>query len=159
MANKINEDTINLIKSFEGFSDKAYHDTIDPVNVDTIGYGTVAYPNGKKVKVDDPDITQEQAVEYLMFEVNQKAKVITPMIHTSLNDNQFGALVSFAYNLGEGSLSSSTLLKKVNANPKDLTIKDEFLKWNHSCGKVVDGLTRRRLSEWELYNSAVKNIQ
>lgn len=150
MSRTVNKDTIDLIKSFEGLSLKGYHDSIDPSNVNTIGYGTIAYPDGTKVKVGDI-ITQDQAYEYLTWEVNQKASVITPMIKSILNDNQFGALVSFAYNLGEGNLKSSTLLKKVNINPNDLTIRDEFIKWNKSNGNVIAGLTRRRIAEADLY--------
>jgi GH24 family phage-related lysozyme (muramidase) len=61
------------------------------------------------------------------------------------------ALVSFCYNLGAGSLKKSTLLKKVNADPNDPSIKLEFLKWNKSGGKVLNGLTLRRNAESELY--------
>lgn len=153
MTRQVNKATIELIKHFEGFFANAYHDSIDPIQVDTIGYGTIAYPNGQKVKVGDPAITEAQAVEYLMFEVNQKAKVISPMIHATLNDNQFGALVSFAYNLGEGNLQSSTLLKKVNANPKDPSIQLEFDKWIYSNHLPVKGLETRRRAEWQLYNT------
>ena len=153
MNYKINKSTIDLIKHFEGFSAKAYHDSIDPVLVDTIGYGTIAYPDSTKVKVGDPEITEEKAVEYLMFEVNQKAKVILPLIHSTLNDNQFGALVSFAYNLGEGNLKGSTLLQKVNTNPNDPAIQLEFDKWIYSNHLPVKGLELRRRAEWELYNT------
>lgn len=69
----------------------------------------------------------------------------------TLTQNQFDALVSFTFNLGEGSLKSSTLLKKVNANPSDTTISSEFLKWNKAGGKVIDGLTKRRQAEAKLY--------
>ena len=65
----------------------------------------------------------------------------------------FNSLVSFAYNVGTGNFSSSTLLKKVNRNPDDLTIKDEFLKWNKAGGKVLNGLTNRRNEEADLYFS------
>jgi lysozyme len=61
--------------------------------------------------------------------------------------------VSFAFNLGSGALSKSTLLKKVNANPNDASIGAEFLKWNKAGGKVLAGLTRRRKAESELYFS------
>ena len=72
---------------------------------------------------------------------------------SNLNQNQFNALVSFAYNVGTGNFSSSTLLKKVNRNPDDLTIKDEFLRWNKAGGKVLNGLTNRRNEEADLYFS------
>jgi lysozyme len=148
---QVNKATIDLIKSFEGFSAKAYHDSIDKPSIDTIGFGSITYENGTKVKVGDPAITEEIAIELLMWEVNEKAKVITPMITATLNDNQFGALVSFAYNLGEGNLQSSTLLKKVNANPKDASIQLEFDKWIYSNHLPVKGLETRRRAEYQLY--------
>jgi len=73
------------------------------------------------------------------------------LVKSNLNENQFSALVSFAYNLGIGSLKSSTLLKKLNINPKDPTIFNEFLRWNKAGGKEVSGLTRRRQAEANLY--------
>jgi lysozyme len=68
-----------------------------------------------------------------------------------INQNQFDALVSFAYNLGPGNLKSSTLLKKVNANPEDESIRLEFMKWVKAGGKTLKGLVRRREAEANLY--------
>ena len=68
-----------------------------------------------------------------------------------INQNQFDALVSFAYNLGPANLKSSTLLKKVNANPEDETIRAEFMKWTKAGGRVLRGLVRRREAEANLY--------
>jgi len=151
--NTVNKATIDLIKSFEGFSAKAYHDSIDPPNVDTIGYGSILYEDGRKVKVGDQDITEQRAIQLLMWEVNLKSKAVSKLITSKVNDNQFGALVSFAYNLGEGNLSSSTLLKKVNINPNDPSIQLEFDKWIYSNHLPVKGLERRRRAEWTLYNT------
>lgn len=150
---QVNKATIDLIKFFEGFSAKPYHDSIDPIHIDTIGFGTIAYPDDTKVKVGDPAITEVQAIEYLTFEVNKKAQAVTRLVTSQLTDNQFGALVSFAYNLGEGNLSQSTLLKKVNANPKDPSIQLEFDKWIYSNHLPVKGLENRRRAEWNLYST------
>jgi lysozyme len=151
----INNKCIDLIKSFEGFSAKAYHDKIDPPGIDTIGYGTIIYPptylGGKKVKVGDPNITEAQAFQFLKWEVDLKTKFVDDLIIDTLSPNQFGALVSFAYNLGEGALKGSTLRKKVNANPNDPSIKDEFLKWDMASGQHISGLQRRRKAEADLY--------
>lgn len=154
----INKATIDLIKSFEGIFLKAYPDPATGGEPITIGWGTTIYPNGKKVKLGDI-ITMQQAQEYLEFDINKFAESIKPIIKVKLTDNQFGALVSFAYNVGadidadtiaEG-LGDSTLLKKVNANPNDPTIANEFLKWNKANGKIMNGLTRRRKAESDLY--------
>ena len=84
---------------------------------------------------------------------NRFAKRVNELVTSNINQNQFNALVSFAYNVGTGNFSSSTLLKKVNRNPNDLTIKDEFLRWNKAGGKVLNGLTNRRNEEADLYFS------
>jgi lysozyme len=68
-----------------------------------------------------------------------------------VGQNQFDALVCFSYNVGLGALKGSTLLKKLNANPKDPTIRDEFLRWNKAAGRVMRGLTKRRAEEADLY--------
>jgi lysozyme len=92
-------------------------------------------------------------MEYLMFEIDQKSKAIDPMLREDLTGNQFGALISYAYNLGEGALKQSTLLKKVNANPLDAQIRNEFQKWIYADGKKLNGLLRRRNAEADLYFS------
>lgn len=144
---KVNSKGIQLIKTFEGCLLNAY---LDSVKVPTIGYGATYYENGNKVKLGDK-ISQERANELLEWHIQEFAEGVAKLIKVELNDNQFSALVSFAFNLGIGNLSKSTLLKKVNINPADLTIKDEFLKWVSAGGKRLNGLVRRRNAESELY--------
>jgi len=146
----VNQKCIDLIISFEGLFLKPYY---CPANVCTIGYGTIKYPNGTRVRITDVEITRAKAMEYLMFEIDQKSKSIDPMLREDLTGNQFGALISFAYNLGEGALKQSTLLKKVNANPLDAQIRNEFQKWIYADGKKLNGLLRRRNAEADLYFS------
>lgn len=141
---------IELIKSFEGFYAKPY---LCPANVATIGYGTIRYPNGTKVTLSDVPITKETATAYLMDNLTTYEKSVDAFCRDDINQNQFDALVSFCYNLGATNLKSSTLLKKVNANPNDPEIKFEFLKWNRGGGRVLKGLTKRREAEAKLYFS------
>lgn len=141
---------IDLIKSFEGFYAKPY---MCPASVPTIGYGTTRYPNGNKVTLKDISITEQQGVEYLMHDLKTFEKYVDSYCRDDVNQNQFDALVSFCYNLGPNNLKSSTLLKKVNLNPSDPSILNEFLKWNKGGGKVLKGLTKRRQSESNLYFS------
>jgi len=141
---------IDLIKSFEGFYAKPY---ICPASVPTIGYGTTRYPNGNKVTLKDTSITEEKGVEYLMDDLKIFEKYVDAYCRDDINQNQFDALVSFCYNLGPNNLKSSTLLKKVNLNPSDPSISNEFLKWNKGGGKVLKGLTKRRQAESNLYFS------
>ncbi len=147
---KINEATINLIKTFEGLELNAYPDPGSGGDPWTIGFGTTIYPDGRKVKKGDT-VTKEQASEYLMYDILKFSKKILPLLMQNLNDNQFGALVSFSYNVGIQNLRISTLLKKVNLNPQDISIRKEFEKWVKASGKVLPGLVRRRAEEAKLY--------
>ena len=145
---KVNKAGIDLIKSFEGLNLKPY---LDAVNIPTIGYGTIEYPDGRKVTMADPKITEEEAEKLLMYEINKKAEGVEKLVKVQINDNEFAALVSFAYNLGIGNLSKSTLLKNLNSHEDREKLAEEFLKWNKAGGKVLAGLTRRRQAEKALF--------
>ena len=147
---KLSQKGLELIKSFEGLSLKPY---VCPANIPTIGFGNTYYPNGQKVKLTDPAITIEKAEELLKFLLVTYEKAVDSFCRDDISQNQFDALVSFCYNVGTGALQRSTLIKKVNANPKDVTISDEFMKWNKANGRVLVGLTRRRQAESKLYFS------
>jgi lysozyme len=145
---KASNNLIELIKKFEGFSSKPY---LCPAKVATIGYGNTFYANGEKVKLTDIAISESQAVDLLKDTLKQYEKAVDSYCRDDINQNQFDALVDFAYNCGNGNLKSSTLLKKVNANPNDITIGSEFAKWNKGGGKILNGLVKRRAAESELY--------
>lgn len=149
---KISKKGLDLITEFEGFYPKPY---LCPANVPTIGFGTTRYPNGEKIKLTDPEITRAQALEYLANDLIQFEKAVDALCIDTINQFQFDALVSFAYNLGATNLKNSTLLKKVNANHNDPTISLEFVKWNRANGKILNGLTRRRRAEAQLYFSTI----
>jgi len=145
-----------LIATFEGLRLKPY---LCSAGVPTIGYGSTFYPSGRKVTMRDKPITQETAFWMLKQVANMFAKDVDSLVTSNINQNQFNALVSFAFNLGsdidadnipEG-LGDSRLLRRVNANPNDPEIAREFVKWNKAGGRVLDGLTKRRLKEAELY--------
>lgn len=146
----INKATIDLVKQFEGLVLKAYVDPATGGEPITIGYGTTIYNGIQKVKMGDK-ITEPQAEAFLQYDINKFAEKVRKLITKNLNDNQFGALVSFAYNVGLGNLTSSTLLRKVNINPNDPSIAGEFGRWNKAAGKVMVGLSRRRFAESSLY--------
>lgn len=139
-----------LITKFEGLSLKPY---LCSAKIPTIGYGNTYYPDGKRVTLLDKEITKQQAFDMFKELANRFAKRVDALVTSNINQNQFNALVSFAYNVGTGNFASSTLLKKVNRNPNDLTIKDEFLRWNKAGGKIINGLTNRRNEEADLYFS------
>lgn len=147
-----------LIAGFEGLRLKPY---LCSAGVPTIGYGNTFYPNGRKVTMRDNPITKDYAFEMLKVVADMFARDVDMLVTSNVNQNQFNALVSFAFNLGsdidadnipEG-LGDSSLLRKVNANPNDAAIAKEFIKWNKAGGRVLDGLTKRRIAESTLYFS------
>jgi len=144
---KVNSEGYALIKKFEGCRLKAY---LCPANVWTIGYGNTFYENGMKVKEGDV-ITQQRAEELAKFIIDQFAVTIEPFIQKPLNDNQFSACVSLAYNIGTSGFKRSSVFKKLNINPNDPTIADSFKLWNKGGGKVLAGLVKRREAEIQLY--------
>ncbi len=147
---KVNAEGYALIKKFEGCHLKAYR---CPSNVATIGYGHTFYEDGTKVK-DGDVITQARAEELAKFIIDQFAVTIAPFILQPLNDNQFSACVSLAYNIGTGGFKRSSVFRKLNVNPNDATIADSFRLWNKGGGKVLKGLVRRREAEIQLYFKA-----
>lgn len=146
---KPSQNCINLIKKFEGYYSEAY---LCPAGVPTIGYGSTMWADGKKVVLGQK-ISLADAEKLLMWELTNKSASLNKL---SLNQNQFDAILSFAFNVGVGNLLKSTLYKKALLNPNDPTIKDEFMKWNKARVKGVltelKGLTKRRKAESELYD-------
>jgi lysozyme len=145
----ITNETMNLLKRFEGCSLEAYEDT---VGVWTIGYGNTFYQDGSPVKQGDT-ITRSEAEKLLKTIVEQFADQIDQELKTDLNDCQFGALLCFTYNVGIENLRKSTLLKKVNIDPSDPNIRKEFKRWVRAGGKTVNGLVKRREEEANYYFS------
>jgi lysozyme len=153
MSNKITKTSkkgIDLIKKYEGFKSEPY---LCPANVATIGFGTTFYPDGRKVKLTDSPVSETIAEVILKRQLEKFEQYVDSYCIDTINQNQFDALVSFCYNLGPTNLKNSTLLKKVNKNPNDPTIKDEFMKWVKAGGKTLKGLVKRREEEAELYFS------
>ena len=144
---EVNKAGKDLIKRFEGCKLKAYK---CPAGLWTISWGLTFYPDGTKVKEGDV-ITQQQAEDYFNAIVDDFAKKVDALIKSNVSENNFSALVSFAYNVGMGNFQRSTLLRKVNANPKDPSIRAEFMKWTRANDKVLNGLVRRREAEAKLY--------
>lgn len=147
---KLNNSGYLLITEFEGFSAKPY---LCSAKIPTIGFGSTYYSDNKRVTLLDKEITRVQAFEMFKTIADRFASVVSKLVTSPLNQNQFNALVSIAYNIGTGNFASSTLLKKVNKNHNDLTIVLEFKKWNKVNKKEVAGLTKRRIYEANIYFS------
>ena len=133
---------IELIKVFEGCELEAYHCA---AGVPTIGYGHI-----KGVSMGDT-VTLEQAEEMLVEELNEYEGYINNMVTVPLQQNQFDAMVSWVYNLGGGNLKASTLLKVVNSGDFN-GVPEQIMRWNKAGGKVLEGLTRRRQAEADLFS-------
>jgi len=147
---KLNNNGYLLICEFEGLSLKPY---LCPAKIPTIGYGNTYYPDGKRVTLLDKEINKQQAFDMFKLIADKFASKVSKLITSPLNQNQFNACVSLAYNIGTGNFQSSTLLKLVNKNHNDILIGLEFKKWNKVNKKEVLGLTRRRLYESNIYFS------
>ena len=132
---------IDLIKHYEGVRLHAYKCA---AGVLTIGYGHTSgvYPNMV--------ISMDKAEELLKKDLARFEKAVNLSVKVPLTQSQFDALVSFTYNVGEGALHRSTLLKYINTKQFHL-VPHEFLRWNRSGGHVMSGLTKRRKSEATLF--------
>ena len=144
MAREVNEAGVRLVQEFEGCRLDAYR---CPAGIPTIGYGATG-----------PDIrmgmvwTQEQADARLVEDLARFADGVERLVEVDLSDNQFAAIVSFAFNVGLGALRDSTLLRKLNAGDY-LGAADQLPRWARAGGRVLPGLTRRRAAERDLFLS------
>ena len=165
----INPAGLDRIKSFEGILDGNPSTVnldpyVDPVGIYTIGWGhaivwgnnflRTSTPNAKAIarQLYPNGLTRAQAEELLRNDIRAHSIPIEGLIKVPVTDNQFAALVSFAFNLGVNNLRNSTLLRKVNARDYDGAAL-EFAKWNKAGGKVLKGLTRRREAEATLFRT------
>lgn len=141
---KLSQRGIDLIKQLEGYSSKAYPDPATGGAPWTIGYGTT-----KGVK-PGMVITAQQAEKMLRDDVAKFESGVSSLITSPTTQGQFDAMVSLAYNIGLGNFGKSTLLKKHNARCYTCAA-DQFRVWNRANGKVMNGLTKRRAAEREVY--------
>ena len=139
---------VDLICSFEGLRLTAYD---DGVGIWTIGFGTIKYPNGVRVKRGDT-CTLEQAKSYMKHDLVEFEHTVNSLVKVPLNQNQFDALVSLTYNIGSGAFKSSTLLKKLNLSDYK-GAADQFDVWVNAGGKRMQGLANRRAKEKSLFLS------
>ena len=139
---------VDLICEFEGEQLIAYD---DGVGIWTIGFGTIKYPNGVRVKKGDT-CTLEQAKEYMRHDLIEFEHTVNSSVKVPLNQNQFDALVSLAYNIGSNAFKSSTLVKKLNTGEYQ-GAADQFNVWINAGGKRMQGLVNRRDREKLLFLS------
>lgn len=138
-----------LIKESEGFKPNAYLDT---GGVWTIGYGTIKYPNGNRVKKGDT-CTQSEALEWLKNDCQWVDACLDKYVKVNVSQNQFDALASFVYNIGETAFVKSTMLKALNA-ANYAGAAAQFDRWIYDNGKKIEGLYNRRMREKQLFLTA-----
>lgn len=143
MSRRISPAGLDLIKRFEGVRYRAYQDA---VGVWTIGYGhtSTARPG--------MTISPTQAEELLRQDVERFEAAVERLVRVPLTQSEFDALVSFTFNVGEGALRSSTLLRLLHAGSIQAAA-DQFLRWTHAGGRELAGLVRRREAERALFLS------
>jgi lysozyme len=143
---EITEEGLSLIKEFEGFRTKAYRDA---VGVWTIGYGHTSMAGHPHV-TPELEISKEEGAEILRRDVELFARGVREAVVVSLNDQQFSALVSFAYNVGLGAFRSSSVLKAINRRDFD-AVPRRLNLWVKAGGRTLPGLVRRRAAEGALF--------
>lgn len=137
------ESALNFLRKWEGCKLTAYK---DGGGVWTIGYGIT----GPFIH-EGLTITQPEAEDLLYTRAVVVAEGVKKAITRECTKNQFNALVCFAYNVGPAAFKGSTLLRLFNEHKLNETVAEQFLRWNHDNGKVVDGLTHRREAEQKLF--------
>jgi GH24 family phage-related lysozyme (muramidase) len=156
-ARRVSDDAVAMIISFENLAKigkdglvYAYHDML---GFPTIGVGHLLSRNKwEDLSIYQP-ITIEDAHILHRNDLDKYAIGVSKLVKIAISDNEFGALVSLAFNVGLGNLGASTLIRKLNRGDSKDDVANEFLKWNKGGGRVIAGLTRRRISERKLFLS------
>ena len=142
---KTSQEGIDLIKEFEGYSERVY--------MCAGGKYTIGYGHTRNVEPGDT-CTREQAEEFLRQDLVDAEETIEALVKVPLTQNQFDALVSLVYNIGSGNFYSSTIRRVVNCKIGDPEeYRKAWMMWVKSKGKVLKGLVRRREAEYKLFSS------
>lgn len=147
---RINKTGLQLVKEFEGLARRLPDGRI-AAYLDAVGIPTIGYGHTKDVKIGQI-ITVQNAEKFLLEDLEIAESAVVKLVQIPINDNQFSALVSFAFNVGTGALARSTLLKELNRK-KEKEAADQFLRWVRAGGRKLPGLVRRRQAERKLFLS------
>jgi lysozyme len=154
----INEAGLKLIKHYEGCKLRPY---LCPANLWTVGYGALLYPDQVKLKLadrrnyplqakDNRQWSQEEVDKLLKHDLVRFERGVTLYVTVPLRPNEFSALVSFAYNLGNGVLQRSTVRSALLRGDKEQAM-ESLVKYCRAGGKILKGLQNRRLDERRLF--------
>lgn len=132
-----------LIRKWEGFASLPY---LCPAGVPTIGYGFTYYPDGRRVKLADPEMTREHAAQVLAWLITNVYEPLARRLCPNAEGSVLVAVVDFLYNLGASNFRASTLRRKLLAGDWPAA-RVEFLRWVRAGGRVLRGLQLRRMDE------------
>lgn len=154
-ARLVPDSAIKFIINFEGIARRGKDGLIYPYH-DVVGFPTIGIGHLlSREKWEDlskyPPITMDEAMALKMRDLDKFALGVSRLITVDLNDNEFGALVSLAFNIGLGNLQASTLRRKLNRGDSRDDCALEFLKWDKAGGQKIRGLTRRRVAESKFF--------
>jgi lysozyme len=144
----LSKEGVELISKFEGIRLKPYKCS---AGVSTIGIGSTYYEDKTRVKMSDPEITRDRAIQLFSNTAKQYQSAVRAFIKIELTQNQFDALVSLCYNIGPGNFSTSSLVKAINNKADKTEIEARWKLWNKAKGNVIQGLVSRRNKEVEYY--------
>ncbi|KAI1292918.1 lysozyme-like domain-containing protein [Xylaria venustula] len=153
----VNQATIDLISQYEGFSATVYN---DPTGNPTIGYGHLCQQSGCSEIPYSIPLSEADGKKLLADDVVPPQNCITQQTASLvvLNANEYGALVSWAYNVGCGNSASSSLISRLNNGEDPQTvISEELPQWDESGGEVLPGLQKRRAAEVSLAETATSD--
>lgn len=139
---------VALVKRFEGLRLAPYRDA---AGFWTIGWGHLV--SRDRHAPPPPELTEDEAEILLDRDLAERAAAVRRLVRVPLAGGQYGALISFAYNVGSGALQQSTLLRKVNAGDH-AAVPAQFLRWVMAAGVRLPGLVRRRQAEANLYEAS-----
>lgn len=143
-TNKAGQD---LIKYWEKLRLDAYHCS---AGVCTIGWGSTSYTDGSPIKIGDK-INEQTAQDLFEYHVKKCEDSVSSVIMIPVTDNEFSAMVSLCYNIGTSAFKKSTLVKLLNSKSSKEDVAYQILLWNKSKGKVLNGLSKRRKDEHDLF--------
>lgn len=146
---KLSSNGIDFLKKEEGFRSNMYYDA---AGLPTIGYGTLIDTPEEQKFLTQP-ISEEEAERLFLDQLTTYEKAVNDSIKTPIQQHQFDALVSLAYNIGPFGFKTSTVVKKINNNEQESLIRAWWTAWNKAGGKVLTALQNRREREVELFFS------
>ena len=151
---RLNKEGYEALHQREGLRLKPYLDT---KGVPTIAIGNTYYENGKAVTMQDKALTKEEAMHLGNLTADKFALQISKLITSNVNQNQFNALVSLAYNIGITGFKNSTVLRLLNINPNDIKIADAIAMWRKD--EEVRSRRATELRQYFDYKNATENTK